>query len=122
MATATVSAQPQGGGPAAASTVERGSCPGNRRLAPTFLLVTFARWTLATAGVAAYAARSEVLGSNAPIESAQRGARYRIASWRLILLPDATRLSPHTARLRKTPGRPWALLGAGARPISKTPL
>jgi hypothetical protein len=57
-----------------------------------------------------------------PIESAQRGARYRTASGRLILIPDATRLSPHTARLRKTPGRPRALLGAGARPISKTPL
>ena len=57
-----------------------------------------------------------------PIESAQRGARYRTASGRLVLIPDATRLSPHTARLRKTRGRPGALLGAGARPISKTPL
>ena len=57
MATATLSAQPQAGGPAAASTVERGSCPGNRRLAPTFILIPFAGWTLVTAGVAAYAAQ-----------------------------------------------------------------
>ena len=46
-----------GGGPAAASTVERGACPGNRRLVPAFNWLPFAGWTLVAAGVAAYATR-----------------------------------------------------------------
>jgi hypothetical protein len=57
MVTGTLSAHPQAAGPAAPSTVERGACPGNRRLVPTFTLIPFAGWTLVTAGVAAYAAR-----------------------------------------------------------------
>jgi len=66
------------------------------------------------AGVAAYAARIQGSRPYAPIESGQRGAQYRVACWRLILIPVATRLSPHTARLRKTPGRPFALPERGS--------
>jgi hypothetical protein len=74
MATATLSAQPQAAG--------RGSCRGSWRLV-----------------VAAYAARIQGSGPYAPVESERRGAQYRTACWRVILLPVATRLSPHTARL-----------------------
>jgi hypothetical protein len=60
MATAALSAQPQAAGLAAASTVERGAYPGNRRLVPTFTPILFAGWTLVTAGVAAHAARGSI--------------------------------------------------------------
>jgi hypothetical protein len=68
MVTAT-SAQPQAAGPTA-STVERGACPGNRRL-------PFAGWTLVTAGVAANATR--IQGSRPASKPGSEGSiSYRV--------------------------------------------
>ena len=82
MATATLSAQPQAAR-GAGSGQHRGArlVPGNRTLVPTLVCVMFA-----------------VLGPRAYRIRAARGSiSYRVL--RLILIPVATRLSPHTAGL-----------------------
>jgi hypothetical protein len=55
--------------------------------------------------VAAHAARIQGSRPYASIEAGRRGAQYGTACRRLILIPVATRLSPHTARLRKGSGK-----------------
>ena len=117
MVTAT-RAQPQAAGPAAASTVERGACPGNRSLVPTFR-IPFAGWTLVTAGSLPMPRGSKVLGPHR-IRAAGGSISYRV----LASHSDSCchKIVTIHGPVVKAPGRPWALLGAGVWPISKTPL
>ena len=93
-----------------ATSLEHWPSRGNRRSTPTFTPIPFAGGEPpAGAWVADQdAARIlAILDRYKPIESCAARAEYRPACCRPAPISVATSLSPHTARLRKTPGRPW---------------
>jgi hypothetical protein len=98
-----------GGGPAAASTVERGACPGNRRLVPTFSEIPFAGWTLVAAGVAAYATRIQGSrpASNPGSEGLKIVSRAGVTS-RFLLPQDCHHTRPGCERRREGLGHSLA--------------